>query len=218
MFNDITNLLSEREAIASAIIPTIQVIKTMLDQAEKSPLFLGLGTTLKECKKSANKRFEKYLNDKNLILATFLDPRYKNNFFPNEDADSYFENIIKWLVDCSKSLQQKDHMEFQPEVSLSSSTINLDFNFSKCFENFVKNKNNLIENKSISEVLQETENKHYLKLKNEVLIYLSQDIIMQQDSPIVWGSKYLFTSTDSMKKFTRFIVLWLYIFKTLVIS
>ncbi|XP_065684388.1 zinc finger BED domain-containing protein 4 [Hydra vulgaris] len=186
MFNDITNFLSEREAIASAIIPTVQVIQTMLIQAEKSPLFFGLGTILKECKNSANEKFEKYLNDKNLILATFLDPRYKNNFFPTEVADSYLENIIKWLVDCSKSFQQNDHIEFQPEVSSSSSTTNLDFDFSKCFENFIKNKNTLIENTSISEVLQETESKHYIKLKNEVLMYLSQDIIMQQDSPIVW--------------------------------
>ena len=45
MFNDITILLSEREANASSIIPTVQVIQTMLVQV-KSPLFLGLGTTL----------------------------------------------------------------------------------------------------------------------------------------------------------------------------
>nr|XP_047135321.1 zinc finger BED domain-containing protein 4-like [Hydra vulgaris] len=155
--------LNEGKAIASAIIPTAQVIPTMLVQAEKFPLFFGLGTILKECKNSANERFEKYFNDKNLILATFLDPRYKNNFFPTEEADSYFENIIKWLLDCSKSFQQNDHIEFQPEVSSSS-----------------------IKKTSISEILQETESKHYIKLKNEVLTYLSQDIIMQQDSPIVW--------------------------------
>ena len=58
----------------------------MLVQAEKSPLFLGLGTTLNECQKSANERFQKYLNDKNLILATFLDPRYKYKFFPRKEA------------------------------------------------------------------------------------------------------------------------------------
>ena len=53
----------------------------MLIQAEKSPLFLGLGTTLNKCQKSANERFQKYLNDKNLISATFLGPRYKESFF-----------------------------------------------------------------------------------------------------------------------------------------
>ena len=104
----------------------------------------------------------------------------------NKEADSYLENIIKWLVDCSKSLPQKDHTDFQPEVSVSSSKINLDFDFSKCFENFIKNKNTLIENSSTSEVLQETESKDYLKLKKEVLMYLSLDIIIQQDSPSLW--------------------------------
>ena len=54
MFNDITILLSERDPNASSIIPTVQVIQTMLVQAEKSPLFLGLGTTLNESQKSAN--------------------------------------------------------------------------------------------------------------------------------------------------------------------
>ena len=149
-------------------------------------MFLGLGTTLNKCQKSANERFLKYLNDKNLLLATFLDPRYKDKFFPNEEADSYRENVIKCLVDYSKSFQQKGQMEFQPEVSFSSSTKNLDFDFSKCFESFIKNQNNLIENLSISEAMQETESKHYLRVKNEVLVDLSQDIIMQKDRPLAW--------------------------------
>ena len=101
MFNDITILLSEREANSSFIIPTVRVIQTLLVQAEKSPLFLGLGTTLNKCQESANERFQKYLNDKNLILATFLDPRYKDKFFPGKEADRYCENVIKWLVDYS---------------------------------------------------------------------------------------------------------------------
>ena len=77
-------------------------------------------------------------------------------------------------------------MEFQPEVRFSSSTKNLDFDFSKCFESFIKNKNTLIENTSISEAIQETESKHYLKKKNEVFVYLSQDLIMQKDRPFAW--------------------------------
>nr|XP_047122462.1 zinc finger BED domain-containing protein 4-like [Hydra vulgaris] len=40
--------LNKCEAIASAMIPTVQVIQTMLIQAEKFPLFFGLGTILKE--------------------------------------------------------------------------------------------------------------------------------------------------------------------------
>ena len=80
----------------------------------------------------------------------------------------------------------QDQMEFQPEVSFSSSTKNLDFDFSKCFESFIKNPNALIENTSISEAMQETESKHYLKVKNEVLVYLSQDIIMQKDHLLAW--------------------------------
>ena len=99
MFNDITILLSEREADTSSLIPTVQVIQIMLVQADKSPLFLGLGTTLNESQKSANKRFQKYLNDKYHILATFLDPRYEDKFFLSEEADSYCENVIKWLLD-----------------------------------------------------------------------------------------------------------------------
>ena len=151
----------------------------MLAQAEKSLLILGLGTTLNKCQKSANERFQKYLNDKNLILGTFLDSRYKDKFFPSED-DSYRENVIKWLVDYSKRFQQKDQMEFQPEVSFSLSIKILEFDFSKCFESFIKNKNTLIENTSISEAMEETESKHYLKVKNEVLVYLSQD------HPLAW--------------------------------
>ena len=49
MLTDITILLSECEANASSIIPTVKVIQTMLVQAEKSPLFLGFGAALNEC-------------------------------------------------------------------------------------------------------------------------------------------------------------------------
>ena len=77
-------------------------------------------------------------------------------------------------------------MEFQLEVSFSSSTKNLDFDFSKCFKSFIKNQNNLIENLSISEAMQETESKHYLRVKNEVLVHLSQDIIIQKDRSLAW--------------------------------
>ena len=80
-------------------------------------------------------------------------------------------------------------MEFQPEVSFSSSTKNLDFDFSKCFESFIKNKNTLIENTSISEAMQETESKHYLKVKNEVLVYLSQDNHAKRSPFSMVGSK-----------------------------
>ena len=143
MFNDIIILFSEREANASSIIPTVQVIHTMLVQAENPSLFLELGTTLNECQKSANERIQKYLNE------------YQK---------------IKWNFN----------------LRFSSSTKNLDFDFSKWFESFIKNKNALIENTSVSESMQETESKHYLKVKNEVLVYLSQDIIMQKGCPLAW--------------------------------
>ena len=54
------------------------------------------------------------------------------------------------------------------------------------FQNAIKNKKTLIENTSISEAMQETESKHYLEVKNEVLVYLSQYIIMQKDRPVAW--------------------------------
>ena len=79
-FVDCTNLLSSREATASSIIPNVKVICRFFEKGESKGTFNGLGSTLSACNASVKNRFQGYLTDKKLILATILDPRYKSSF------------------------------------------------------------------------------------------------------------------------------------------
>jgi hypothetical protein len=91
IFNDVTIFLSSREENCSSIIPTIEATKNLLMKAKKSDLFEGLQGTITEIEEAANTRFLKYLHDKNLITATFLDPRYKIRYFQTD----YNEGVLK---------------------------------------------------------------------------------------------------------------------------
>ena len=65
----------------------MKVICHFFEKAEAKGLFAGLGTTLIAWKGSVKDRFRSYFNDKNLILATYLDPRFKTTFLPDEHDD-----------------------------------------------------------------------------------------------------------------------------------
>ena len=91
---DCTNILSSREAApVSSNTPHMKVICLFLDMGEQQGLFAGLDSILSIWKASFNTRFSSYLKDKNLVLATYLDPRFNTSFLdkgyeyqPVEDA------------------------------------------------------------------------------------------------------------------------------------
>ena len=56
----------------------------MLAKAKKSDVFRGLQECITGIEMVAERRFFKYLHDKNLIIATFLDPRYKVRYFSKD--------------------------------------------------------------------------------------------------------------------------------------
>ena len=177
MFNDVTKLLRRRAAIALSIIPTVQVIKNLIIQAEGSNLFSGLGTTISTTKKSSNERFEKYLTDKNLILASFLDPRYKYTFFHKESFEEDLqEKIIYWIVELVENMKSFDNnpiesvsQEAEPESTTSSGAEGFNFDFSACFDNIVKN-NDLSEKRTKKVETDRVRTKYDIELRNEVAI------------------------------------------------
>ena len=80
-FVDCANILSSREATsASSIISHLNVICHFFDMGEQKGLFAGLDSTLSTWKASFNTRLSSYLMDKNFVLATYLDPRFKTSF------------------------------------------------------------------------------------------------------------------------------------------
>ena len=94
-------------------------------------MFGGLGSSLSAWKASVKTRFSNYIKDKNLILATYLDPRFKITFLEYNGL-KVEEAIELWLsenntIDDSKS-QATDSSDDQ------SGGENSEFNFS--FESY----------------------------------------------------------------------------------
>ena len=66
---------------------------------EQKGLFSGLGSTLSTSKASFNARLSHYQKDKNLVLATYLDPRFKTSFLEKEYKNQPVEDAIEaWLA------------------------------------------------------------------------------------------------------------------------
>ncbi|KAL7634385.1 UNVERIFIED_CONTAM: hypothetical protein RMT77_014762 [Armadillidium vulgare] len=77
VFHNTTIRLSERFSTASQIIPQIKFLELFIEKACDSTRYSGLGSTLDALKNSMKERFEDYLADFSVILATYFDPRYK---------------------------------------------------------------------------------------------------------------------------------------------
>jgi hypothetical protein len=81
VFHNTTIRLSERESLVSDILPQIQFLKLFIDRIMNDPKFSGFGSTISAMKETMERRFKRYTANFNTIIATFLDPRYKTNFF-----------------------------------------------------------------------------------------------------------------------------------------
>ena len=99
LFEEITKEASNRTSTISMIIPTILALRLFLSKAVQSNSDISdfngiLLTTVEQFSESMETRFSSYLNDKNLCVSTFLDPRFKFKFQKND-----MENTIKnWIL------------------------------------------------------------------------------------------------------------------------
>ncbi|KAL7877738.1 hypothetical protein SRHO_G00043810 [Serrasalmus rhombeus] len=89
---EVTLEMSKAEACMSCIIPSIAVLKMLL-QAE-GPTARGIKTFRETMLQSLEKRFSKIEETKCLVLATLLDPRYKGHVFA---AEGTMDKAKQWL-------------------------------------------------------------------------------------------------------------------------
>lgn len=89
---EVTLEMSKAEASVSSIIPSIAVLKMLL-QAE-GPTTRGIGTLRETMLQSLEKRFSKIEETKCLVLGTLLDPRYKGHVFA---ADDKLNKAKQWI-------------------------------------------------------------------------------------------------------------------------
>ena len=81
-FEELTKRISSNKSIISEVIPAIMSLNSFLNHP--SSIHFGVGTTKDVMISRIHKRFENVMKNKNLILATFLDPRFKLSFFKPE--------------------------------------------------------------------------------------------------------------------------------------
>ncbi len=75
-FEEIARRLSKRESIVSEIIQNVRFIKIYMTKTASKGIFGGLGSIIAALNDSIETRCSNYTKDKNMIIATFLDPRF----------------------------------------------------------------------------------------------------------------------------------------------
>ena len=160
-----------------------------LDKAQPQNLFNGLKGVRDALRKHMKTYFECYLNNMNLILATFLDPRYKLNFFKHEPEDSKFhlKSISHSLVDAYQNILTSDSDTAVAENDLGGVTLEdhgaddgeLDFH-TWAFSQYVPTEDEQISNSPgsglpVSQVID-----------HEIGKYCQTSMIPETESPVDW--------------------------------
>lgn len=122
-FEDITKITSSSDCFISEVIPFVSTITAYLNKENAN--FAGVGTMKEELKNSLNKRFENIFIKKHYTIATFLDPRFKDNFF-TKDRDFICEYIITNLKSQIKENNTSVEHSSSPDISdyIQDHTIN----------------------------------------------------------------------------------------------
>lgn len=91
-FEEVTKIISKDECIISEIIPATAVLIRFLEKEDSA--HNGALTFKKKLLESAKKRFQEYTDDENCYIATALDPRFKDDFFGDDDINLIKEKIV----------------------------------------------------------------------------------------------------------------------------
>ena len=130
----VTKELSAKEASISQVIPFLETLQKELSTSRENDS--GIKTTKEEMLKSLKSRFEYVYNDDNFVIATLLDPRFKDTFFEEAKTKSATQAL---LTICESATHQgsqestrstdectKQQSELQP-IDIDDSTISTDY-------------------------------------------------------------------------------------------
>lgn len=130
-FEELTKRISASKSIISEIIPAVMILDTFLNQS--NPSHFGVGTTKEVMLTRLQKRFEHIIKDENLILATFLDPRFKFLFFKQENKET-----LKKIILNNISKFNNLNLNIIPEVPNNASSTIENLNTEKSLWDFYK--------------------------------------------------------------------------------
>ncbi|XP_076063455.1 zinc finger BED domain-containing protein 4-like [Oratosquilla oratoria] len=143
-----------------------------------------------------------YLKDKNLILATYLDPRFKTTFLESNYQGMPNEEVIAvWITEESQDIctVTEGNFDASPEIpqGIDSSDVSEEkndnesdftFSFEKCFSELKKKgqeKMELTPDKGCDNANSKTRNKRISK-EHEMSKYISLKNIENNENPLQW--------------------------------
>lgn len=216
-FEQITEQCSKTESIISEVIPSVCVIKRCLDDLHfEDPLVEDMKGTLIYNLNLAS-RFGTVQQNPHFCNSTFLDPRFKLNFFDENVKENVKNGILKLNLETSKIID--------PETSESSTFTVLNRNQNDADSNNTNNNNDSQHEsetesnstsdheeriplalfakrtktvwdafKEIAQTKPATQNSNpseYERLLNmEVEQFLNIDLLDRKDSPILWWKEH----------------------------
>ena len=105
---EVTKSISADAAAISVIIPFVCIIAKLLDINDGDR---GVRTMKSEMKLSLTRRFSAIEENDLLIVATLIDPRFKNRFFTSENTKTKAEATIRTLLNKTEDTETDSNLE-----------------------------------------------------------------------------------------------------------
>ena len=87
LYQKLTKIMSHKYANSSLIIPQVMLLKATLSSPETKDMLVGIGQTVTKLQAQMTTRYQPYLDNPNLMVSTYVDPRWKGVPFKKERAD-----------------------------------------------------------------------------------------------------------------------------------
>ena len=200
-FHEVTVSLNRRQSLISEIIPQITFLEAFITEVQKNPIAAhGIGTTSSKVQAAIIQRCGKYCDSRDIILATFLDPMYKDRFFINTIRSSsvgvctheHLQHLVLQTYETLKdenvtstsgsNTQTEEGVAIVDDAStLSNDSSDLDqFDFDQCFAEMQKEPSDHCASKSKESLIE-----------SEFQKYILEPLISNNKNPLEWWQQHL---------------------------
>ncbi|XP_017859657.1 PREDICTED: zinc finger BED domain-containing protein 4 [Drosophila arizonae] len=173
---EIVNILSGTSATASSVIPLIAALRDSLrTDVHNFVSSVTICSFARKLLEELESRCSTITTDIKYLMATYLDPRYKQAFFTHQEAQLVTEELLAQL--CRTHIQQ-----WQPPMKIAKVASNVK-NESK-IDSFLDNMLTL--SNTSTEASTSLHSQSQSQLKNLLYLYNSEPRVERQSDPITW--------------------------------
>ncbi len=117
-FEELTKEISSHTATASDVIPSVEALKRLLNKSLSTDS--GVKTTKATLLEAVKQRFNGIYTEPLYLLATILDPRYKDRFFDQSTKQQATEMLLRTLNKMTEpeNSTENERNETEPPLTL----------------------------------------------------------------------------------------------------